>query len=768
MKIYSRTSDVVRQGRVASLVLCCEMPAWKNDCQLAPVLEVAALNQKKTVTKSEKCAIMFLHNKVESAIMTKNKKANVKVEFETGRTVFMSKHLSLSVRVAIEPDNPAISRDESKCIKCGQCKTICTEYVGVHGTYTLEATGDRAICIGCGQCANVCPVDSITETPEYHTVQQAIADSTRVVIFSTSPSVRAALGEEFGMPQGAFAQGKLVALLRKLGADYVLDTNFAADLTIVEEASELIERVTKGTKPLPQFTSCCPAWVKYAELYHPDMLPNLSSAKSPIGMQGPTIKTYFAKKMGIDPSKIVNVAVTPCTAKKEEIRREEMNAAGKQLGLNDLRDMDCVITTRELAKWAKEEKIDFAALPDSAYDRLMGEASGAGVIFGNTGGVMEAALRTAYTYLTGEVPPQEALAPVRGTDGIREATIKIGALELNVAVVYGTKNASEMIRRVKEGKKQYHFIEVMTCPGGCIGGGGQPKGLLEAGDATRQARTESLYKRDAALALHTSHDNPEIKALYQDFYGKPLSGLAEKMLHTHYIDKSSELTGGKTKMERWKCSVCGYIHEGPLPADFKCPICKQPASAFVKMEEAAVSGGNAYAGTKTEKNLQEAFAGESQARNKYTYFANIAQQEGYDQLGEIFLKTARNEQEHARIWYQELGNLGKTAENLLHAAEGENYEWTDMYARFAQDAEEEGFHELAERFRKVAAIEKTHEERYRALLKNVEMQQVFEKSEEKIWECRICGHLVIGRKAPEVCPVCSYSQSYFEIRKENY
>ena len=220
-------------------------------------------------------------------------------------------------------------------------------------------------------------------------------------------------------------------------------------------------------------------------------------------------------------------------------------------------------------------------------------------------------------------------------------------------------------------------------------------------------------------------------------------------------------------MEKYRCPVCGYIHEGPLPADFKCPVCKQPASAFVLIEE-VIATENKYAGTKTEKNLQEAFAGESQARNKYTYFANIAQQEGYDQIAGIFLSTARNEQEHARIWYQELGHLGNTALNLLHAAEGEHYEWTDMYDGFAKDAEEEGFPELAARFRRVAAIEKSHEERYRALLKNVEMQQVFEKGEQTMWECRICGHLVIGKKAPLVCPVCSYSQSYFEVRKENY
>ena len=239
----------------------------------------------------------------------------------------------------------------------------------------------------------------------------------------------------------------------------------------------------------------------------------------------------------------------------------------------------------------------------------------------------------------------------------------------------------------------------------------------------------------------------------------------------HLLDQNSAKTVAikkeDKKMERYRCSVCGYIHEGPLPEDFKCPVCKQPASAFEKIEETKAST-NKYTGTKTEKNLMEAFAGESQARNKYTYFANIASREGYDQISDLFLKTARNEQEHAKLWYEELGNLGSTTENLLHAAEGENYEWTDMYDRFAKDAEAEGFTELAARFRRVAAIEKAHEERYRALLKNMEMQQVFEKGEETMWECRVCGHLVMGKKAPEVCPVCKYSQSYFEVRKENY
>ena len=681
-------------------------------------------------------------------------------------------HLPLNVRVPMDEDNVAIVRHEDKCIKCGMCKTVCEEYIGVHGTYTLEETGGKGICIHCGQCTQVCPVDSLTERYEYQDIREAVADPDKIVIVSTSPSVRVGLGEEFGMPAGAFVEGKMVALLRKLGVDYVLDTNFAADLTIVEEASELIERITKGRGPLPQFTSCCPAWVKFAEIYYPEILPHISSAKSPIGMQGPTIKTFFAKKMGIDPTKIVNVALTPCTAKKFEIRREEMSDAADYLKIEGLRDMDAVITTRELAIWAREAGVDFASLEDSAYDDYMGEGSGAGVIFGNTGGVMEAALRTAYELITGKEAPAPLLdlQPVRGYEGIREASLDVDGLTVNVAIVYGTANVRKMIERVESGEKQYHFIEVMTCPGGCIGGGGQPKTMLPVADDARKARIASLYTRDASMKVRKSHENESIKKLYEEFYGKPLSDLAEKMLHTMYKDRSELLhvnTKEEKKMTKWKCGICGYIYEGEtLPEGFTCPICKQPASVFVKEEAPAPA--NKYAGTQTEKNLHAAFDGESGARNKYTYFASVAKKEGYEQIAALFLKTAENEKEHAKMWFKELNGIGDTPANLLAAAEGENYEWTDMYEGFAKTAEAEGFPELAAKFRGVAEIERHHEERYRALLKNVETAQVFAKSEIKIWECRNCGHIVVGTKAPEVCPVCAHPQSYFEIHESNY
>ena len=676
-------------------------------------------------------------------------------------------HLPLSIRVPIELDNVSIVRDEAKCIKCGKCRDVCKLDINVLGRYNFDMTGGKAICVNCGQCANVCPVDSISERCEYELVAEAIKDPDKIVIVSTSPSVRVGLGEEFGMADGSFVEGKMVALLRALGVDYVLDTNFAADLTIVEEASELIDRITNN-KVLPQFTSCCPAWIKYVETFYPEMIPNISSAKSPIGMQGPTIKTYFAKKKNIDPRKIVNVALTPCTAKKFEIKRDEMDAAAKYLGIDGMRDMDIVITTRELAKWAKAENIDFNSLKDSQYDSLMSEASGAGVIFGNTGGVMEAACRTAYEFITKESAPDVLLnlEPVRGYEGIREASLNIGGLDVNVAVCYGLTNASKLIDLIKNGDKNYHFVEVMTCPGGCIGGGGQPKDVSKDADSVRKARIASLYKKDSEMKVRKSHENSEIKKVYEEFYDHPLSELAEKMLHTFYSDRSEDLKKGEKKMSKWKCKVCGYVYEGDeLPEDYVCPLCKQPASAFEKVEEPK---SNPYAGTQTEKNLETAFSGESQARNKYTYFASVAKKEGYEQIAALFLKTAENEKEHAKMWFKELGHLGNTSENLLAAAEGENYEWTDMYDGFAKTAEAEGFPELAAKFRMVGEVEKHHEERYRALLNNVETKKVFEKSEVKVWECRNCGHIVVGTKAPEVCPVCDHPQSYFELHAENY
>lgn len=494
----------------------------------------------------------------------------------------MSKHLFSDIRIPIEENNPSIMRHESLCVKCGQCRQVCENEIAVGRLYDLISTGDTAVCIHCGQCANVCPVDSITEKYQYPQVQAALGDPEKIVIFNTSPSVRVALGECFGLPAGSFVEGSMVAALRALGADYVLDTNFAADLTIMEEASELVSRVVEKNKPLPQFTSCCPAWVKFTETFYPEFLPHLSSAKSPIGMQGPTVKTYFAKAKGLDPDKIVNVAVTPCTAKKFEISRPELPG------------MDFVITTRELAKWISEEGLDFHSLKLSSFDSLMGAASGAGVIFGNTGGVMEAAARTAYYLLTGETPPEGYLhlEPVRGMDGLREASVTIAGTPLRLAVIHGTENARQLLEEMKKGSAPYDFIEVMTCRGGCIGGGGQPKSEIPTSDDTRSKRIDSLYTKDTNSRLRYSHENPDILRVYEEYYEKPLSPLAEQLLHTSYESRSADLgPSGMILKEKkvpeaavsggWKCSICGYLYEGDsLPADYKCPLCGMGADAF--------------------------------------------------------------------------------------------------------------------------------------------------------------------------------------------
>ena len=454
-------------------------------------------------------------------------------------TVTMSKHMPENQRVPVEKDNPAIVRYNSMCFHCRNCMWTCIDHAGVLNRYTLEQTMDNAICIYCGQCVTQCPGFAMSEREEYREVKSAIGNDDKIVIASTSPAVRASIAEAFGLP-ASFSQGKLVALLKKLGFDYVLDTNFGADLTVMEEATELVHRIETGGA-LPQFTSCCPSWVHYAELFYPEMLPNISKTRSPILMQGAIIKTWFAKKNGLDPRKVVNVAITPCTSKKYEIRKDGMDASGKELGVEGMRDMDNALTIRELAKWAKESGIDFASLEDAEYDSFSG--SGAGVIFGATGGVMEAALRTAYVMINGEEPPEEffELKAVRGNESVREAEVDMGKLKLNVAAIFGTRTAGEFIEEMKRSGKEYHFIEVMTCPGGCSGGGGQPKGFVISGLAVPEKRVQILFDRDSTMKPRMSHENPEIKALYAEMLGEPGSELAVKLLHTEFTDCSGEL-----------------------------------------------------------------------------------------------------------------------------------------------------------------------------------------------------------------------------------
>ncbi len=665
-------------------------------------------------------------------------------------------HLPLSVRVPIEADNPSIVRWEEKCIRCGMCKDACTNLMGVHGTYTLEETGGKAICIYCGQCANVCPVDSITERDECPQVRKAVADPGKIVVVSTSPAVRAALGEEFGMEPGAFVEGKMVALLRALGVDYVLDTNFAADLTIVEEASELIRRITKQDRPLPQFTSCCPGWVHFAELYAPELLPHLSTAKSPIGMQGPTVKTYFAKNMGLDPKSIVHVALTPCTAKKFEIRREEMHAAADYHGIEGMRDTDQVITTRELARWAKEAGIDWNALEDSAYDSLMGKASGAGVIFGNTGGVMEAALRTAYSYLTGQEAPEALLqlSPVRGYEGVREAQVAIGDLTVQVAVVYGTANAREFLKRMKESGKQYHFVEVMACPGGCIGGGGQPKDLMKNADETRKSRIAALYRRDGDMTLRMSHENPEIRAVYEAFYGQPLSELAETMLHTTYYDRSDRLRQkGGAPMQKWICGVCGYIYDeekegvpfDSLPDSWKCPLCGADKSVFTPEKQEAPRAPSAPLHPVEEMKELSAGALSAVCSNLARGCEKQYQMEEaalFRQLAD-YLAAARPPVADASL------------DGLMELIRKDLDEGYPALRAAAVEASDRGTQRICVWGEKVTRMLDSLLSRYRkegeAFLKNT-----------GVWVCSVCGFIYVGDSAPELCPVCKVPAWKFE------
>ena len=365
-------------------------------------------------------------------------------------------------------------------------------------------------------------------------IKEAILDPNKLVVFTTSPAVRVALGEPFGLGNGALVEGKMVSAIRALGADYVFDITFGADLTIMEEANELLDRMVNKTRPLPQFTSCCPAWVKFVESNYPHILPHITTAKSPIGMQGATVKTYFAAQKGIDPKTIVNVALTPCNIKKLEIVRPEMQSAGKLLGTLGIQDTDHVITTVEFANWIKEEGIDFAKLPDSDFDKLMGHGSGAGTIFGNTGGVTEAVLRSTYFLVTGKNPDADFFCDtkVRGFDGIREMNANFGGMEFKVAIVHGLQNAKKIIEDIAAGNNYYHFVEVMGCRGGCVGGSGQPK----ADDDVLKSRISSLYKKDAWMGLRFSHDNPEVKTVYEKHYGRPLGKKAQSLLHVGHTD----------------------------------------------------------------------------------------------------------------------------------------------------------------------------------------------------------------------------------------
>ena len=431
-------------------------------------------------------------------------------------------------------------RDNNKCILCRRCVAACEQQqVAVIGPNSRgfdthiacafeKSLGDVA-CVSCGQCIVNCPTGALTERDQCEEVIAALNDPNKHVIVQTAPAIRATLGEAFGLPVGTNVKGKMVAALRRLGFDKVFDTDFGADLTIMEEANEFISRVKNGG-PLPIITSCSPGWVKFCEHYYPEFLPNLSSCKSPQQMTGAIIKTWYAQKEGLDPKDIVVVSIMPCTAKKFEVQREDEAAAG-------VPDVDIALTTRELARLINRAHIKFELLPDEEFDPSLGESTGAGAIFGATGGVMEAALRTAADTLEGRSVEDIEYKEVRGTNDIKEASYKIAGMDVNVAVVSGLKNVDKLLKQVKNGEKSYHFIEVMCCPGGCVNGGGQPIQPASVRNFTdlKALRAKALYEEDRNLPLRKSHESPIIKKLYAEYLGEPGGHKAHEILHTTYV-----------------------------------------------------------------------------------------------------------------------------------------------------------------------------------------------------------------------------------------
>ena len=489
------------------------------------ILDLIISNHAKdclTCTRSGNCELQALATKFNV----------LNIEFEGERTEHKIDDLS-----------PSIVRDFNKCILCRRCVAACknVQEIGAIDCINrgfescISTVGDHSLndvnCTFCGQCIEACPTGALHEKETINDVWVKLKDPETTVIVQTAPAVRVALGEEFGMPIGTNVVGKMVTALKRLGFDKVFDTNTGADLTIMEEANEFIERFTKNDN-LPMITSCSPGWVKYIEMNYPELLPHLSSCKSPHEMFGAILKTYYAKREGLDPEKIYVVSVMPCIAKKFERQRPEMME-------DNLYDVDNVITTRELARMIKQANIEFEKLEDSNFDSPMGEASGAGAIFGTTGGVMEAALRTAQDTLTGEDLPKIDFEQVRGGDGIKRATINIAGKDINVVVASGLANARTILEEIKSGKANYQFVEIMACPGGCIMGGGQPikSSKVRAEVDVRKLRADALYTIDEKSIVRKSHENPVMKKLYKDFLEKPGSEIAERLLHTTYTKR---------------------------------------------------------------------------------------------------------------------------------------------------------------------------------------------------------------------------------------
>lgn len=440
-----------------------------------------------------------------------------------------------TTRLPIDDSSPSIVRDPRKCVLCRRCVAVCQQVQQVgclqaaergFATNITPAYGDNlneAVCTFCGQCVLVCPTGALTEKNDTARVWSVLADPEKHVVVQIAPAVRVSIGEELGFAPGTPLTGKLVAALRRLGFDRVFDTDFAADLTIMEEGHELLERLEQGGN-LPLITSCSPGWVKYIEHFYPELLPHLSSCKSPQQMFGAIAKTYYASKHGLDPANIVVVSIMPCTAKKFEAQRPDMRASGYQ-------DVDVVLTTRELGAMLREAGLDLASLPEENFDLPLGQSTGAGVIFGTTGGVMEAALRTVAEVTSGQLLPDIEFQQVRGLEGINVGEVTIKGRKLRLAVAHGLANAKKLLEAIKNGQAEYHFIEIMACPGGCIGGGGQP---IPTTWEIRQKRAAGIYTCDRQSQLRKSHDNPAIKELYAEFLGHPLSHKSHQLLHTRY------------------------------------------------------------------------------------------------------------------------------------------------------------------------------------------------------------------------------------------
>jgi NADH-quinone oxidoreductase subunit G/NADP-reducing hydrogenase subunit HndD len=445
----------------------------------------------------------------------------------------------------LDDSNPSIIRNAEKCILCRRCLRVCTDIQSVGELFAnnrgweteiAPAYGNSLDCVFCGQCINRCPTGALKANDPAPEVWKAIVDSDKHVVVQTAPAVRAAIGEEFGMPPGSLVTGKMVTALRMLGFDKVFDTDFTADLTILEEGNELLQRLKTGGV-LPMITSCSPGWINFIEKFYPEQLPHLSTCKSPQQMFGALAKTYYAEKMGIDPAKIVVVSIMPCSAKKFECERPEMASSGYQ-------DVDYVLTTREVAGMIKEAGIDFVNLDNSDFDLPLGMSTGAAVIFGASGGVMEAALRTVYEVVTGNKLDDVNIKAVRGLEGCREAEIDLNGTKVKAAVANGLTNARKLLDMIREGKADYQFIEIMACPGGCLGGGGQP---FPTNPEIRAKRAEAIYQQDRELPIRKSHENPVVLELYKEFLIEPLGHKSHELLHTHYTAKTKKCKAPKVE-----------------------------------------------------------------------------------------------------------------------------------------------------------------------------------------------------------------------------